>query len=662
MVLASASGRKGSVDALNDVRQMMQQRGVEAFIVPSEDSHNSEIPPNAFKRREFITGFTGTAGTAVITNDTALLWTDGRYFTQAENELGSHWVLMRAGEDNVPEVKDWLIQQLEPAARVAIDPTVHSAKNAAELSEYLSMHGSLQLVHIDTNLVDAAWGDERPTMPSTQVRIHPLSLAGEAVHSKLDRMVEKMSEEGADVLVATALDEVCWLFNIRASDVENTPLVLSYAIVQRTADADGFRATLYTNSDRIPSNVMQSHLHASGVRVKGYDEVVPDVRAAAEAGRKVWADSSIVNAIVSNAAEEGAKAFVNSANNKAKRHGNKKQKLSDEERCASDKAEDEFVIDKQSPVVPAKARKNSAEIQGMHEAHIREGVVMAQFWSWLQHEVANGQQHSEEGAAKALEEIRHKQDGYFEPSFPSILGDGPNAAIIHHRASTERKISPKSMVLLDAGGQYDCGTTDATRTVHFGEPTAHQKQCFTRVLKGHIAVDRMVFPDGTAGHAVDSHARYELWQAGLDYRHGTGHGVGACLCVHEGPQRISPQTHVQEPLVDGMIVSDEPGYYEEGAFGVRIENLVRVKEASTQFNFAGKTFNCFETLTKIPYQARMMDPSLLTDSELDWIDEYHKQVWTDVSSRLPDNSDAKIWLAEHTQPIRQQLGLTTVAQ
>ena len=651
MVLSSDA--KGSESTLASLREMMQRRGVDALVVPSEDPHNSEIPPNAFKRREFLTGFTGTAGTALVTAESALLWTDGRYFTQAEHELGPHWSLMRAGEDGVPELKEWLVSSMPASSScVAIDPSVHSDRFASDLSSHLSENSSLSLSYLDSNLVDDVWSSDRPPLPCTTVRIHPPELAGEYVTSKIDRMVESMSNEGADALVASALDEVCWLFNIRASDVENTPLVLSYAMLRKNADSDGYKATLYTDSTRIPDDVMQ-HLHSSGVRVKAYDAIASDVHSVASQGCKVWADSSIVNAVITDAAERGAKAFADSAKNKAKRHGNKKQKLTDEESEAT--SDESFRVDKQTPIVAAKARKNDAEIRGMHEAHIREGVVMAHFWSWLESEVAEGSNHSEEDAASALEDIRHKQQGYIEPSFPSILGDGPNAAIIHHRASSERQIGSGSMVLLDAGGQYDCGTTDATRTVHFGQPTEHQKQCFTRVLKGHIAVDRMIFPDNTAGHAVDSHARYELWQAGLDYRHGTGHGVGACLCVHEGPQSISPRTHVQEPLVDGMIVSDEPGYYEEGSFGVRIENLVRVKEASTQFNFAGKTFNCFETLTKIPYQAKMMDKRLLTEIELHWIDDYHQKVWDDLSPRLESNSRAMQWLSEHTQPIRAQL-------
>lgn len=615
----------GSKDALESLRQQMKGENVDAVIVPTEDPHNSEIPPNAFKRREFITGFTGSAGTAVVTHDRALLWTDGRYFAEAERQLGVHWALMRAGEPDVPEVKEWLADNLGKGATVGIDPRVHTSKAAGELRERLE-GAKVQLRFLDRNLVDDVWGDLQPPLPRTELWVHPERWAGESVSSKLARMREEMANEGADLLVASALDEVCWLFNIRARDVENTPLVLAYATLGESS------AYLYTDTGRVPESVRE-HLRGSGVEVREYDDVVKDVEQAAADGCKVWADPGIVNAVVTDAVERGGK----------RRAGKKRKKRDD--------GDGEGLLAKRSPVVMAKARKNAAELEGMREAHLREGAVMAQFWAWLEGEVAAGREHTEEGAANKLEELRAQQEGYIEPSFPSILGEGPNAAIIHHRASNDRTIGKESMVLLDAGGQYDCGTTDATRTRHMGQPQEHHKECYTRVLKGHMAVDQAVFPENTAGHQLDSHARYELWQHGLDYRHGTGHGVGAALCVHEGPQSISQRSTAQDPLCEGMIVSNEPGYYEDGSFGIRIENLVTVREASTAFNFAGKRFLAFSPLTFIPLQHRLLARHLLSDADLSWIDRYHQQVWDTISCRLPKDSPALAWLKSNTQPL-----------
>lgn len=314
------------------------------------------------------------------------------------------------------------------------------------------------------------------------------------------------------------------------------------------------------------------------------------------------------------------------------------------------------VIEASSPVVAAKAIKNDAELEGMREAHLRDAVALCDFLHWIEKEVSSGRTLTEVDVDVQLTARRAQQAGFVEPSFPSIAGANSNGAIIHYRAQPEtcKTVDSETLLLLDSGGQYDCGTTDITRTMHFGTPTAYQKRCYTRVLQGHIALDQAVFPEGTPGAALDAFARMALWKDGLNYRHGTGHGVGAALNVHEGPQSISMRFNITVPLAERMVVSNEPGYYEDGGFGIRIENLVTVKEIDTPHRFGGVAYFGFNVITLVPIQTKLIDLSLMTDADVAWLDSYHKKVWEQVSPRLADKPEVLEWLRINTRPIKEQ--------
>ncbi|EEH54876.1 uncharacterized protein MICPUCDRAFT_44647 [Micromonas pusilla CCMP1545] len=565
----------------------MKNAGVDAFLVPSQDPHFSEYVATCYERRAWVSNFTGSAGTALVTRDEALLWTDGRYFLQAEKELGEEWTLMRGGQPGVPEPKAWLRDSMPKNSKVGVDANVHSLNEARALRAALEAVGS-SLVCVETNPVDEAWGADRPEKPTAPLRLHAAEHAGKSVEDKLAEVRERLKKNDADYLVVSPLDEVAWLFNVRGGDAECNPVAIAYGLVG-TSDA-----TLYVDERKVSD----------------------DVRA-----RLVTA-------------------------------GKKRKTAADDADAADAKPPRSAIKEGVSPIPLAKAVKNEAELKGMLEAHLRDGVAMASFWCWLDAEAAAGRTHDEHEIGTVVSGFRAKQAGFIEESFATIAGEGPHGAIIHYRASkaTARDVTPDSLLLCDSGGQYDCGTTDVTRTHHTGTPTAFQKEAYTRVLQGHIGLSTAVFPIETSGFVLDAFARRSLWQAGLDYRHGTGHGVGAALNVHEGPQSISPRFGNPTGLLPGMILSNEPGYYEDGGFGIRIENLLVVKEAPTSHTFGDKKYLMFEPLTFIPIQKKLIDWSLMSGAEVKWLNEYHARVWELVSPRVEDE-DVKAWLREATNPV-----------
>lgn len=605
LAFAAAAGHAGGL------RAWLREHRLDAFIVPSDDPHLSEYVADCFARREWISGFTGSAGTAVVCGDGALLWTDGRYFLQAEQELGSDWQLMRSGQPGVPSIKEHLTKSLPKGARVGVDPLVHSAQFATDLRSALKS-GGMELVSVEKNPIDVMWGDDRPAFPGAQVRVHPLEYAGEDVPSKLKKLRQAMEEEGAEAIVICALDEIAYLFNIRGGDIECNPVTLSFAVVTRSG------ATLYVDSAKLSPQVAE-HLTASGVTSAPYESALHAVQKLGEAEStvKVWVDPARTTAAFYEAVPE------------AKR------------------------VTTVSPIVLAKALKNDRELAGMREAHVRDGAAVAEFLHWLEGEVGGGGEVSEVEVDERLTAFRACRKGFLDVSFPTIAGADGNGAIIHYRARSETcgTVKRDSMLLLDSGGQYLDGTTDVTRTMHFGEPTAAQKAAFTRVLQGNIGIDTAVFPEGTPGFLIDSFARRALWAAGLDFGHGTGHGVGAALNVHEGPHSISPRGANSTPLKPGMIVSNEPGYYAAGEFGIRIENLLTVKETGMRNEALGKSFLGFEKLTLIPIQKKLINVDEMTPAELDWLDAYHATVWDIISPHVDGASGAKEWLREATLPI-----------
>jgi len=611
---ATSNGAKGAEKDLNllALRKIMEEKNLDAFVIPTADPHQSEYPPHCFARREFITGFTGSAGTAVVTKKNACLWTDGRYFLQAADELGPEWTLQKAGLPKTPKMSDWLKDNLEQGMRVGLDPFVHAANEVKELNSTLSK-GGLELVLEPDNPVDEAWVD-RPAFPTADVRIHPETWAGSPVPEKLKMVREEMDKHGGEALLVSKLDDVAWLLNLRGGDIESNPVFVAYAIVEK----DSVR--LFVDGSKI-TDVVATHLAPNNVHIYRYDQVVEGVKEVVKSGKKVMFDPVGTSVALEQAAKAGS------------------------------------FVEAPSPFDLGKAIKNDRELEGMKEAHLRDGAALAKFWSWMDVLTKNGETVDEYVAGGELANFRAEQVGFIEPSFPSIVGEGPHGAVIHYRASKQsaRDIKAGSILLVDSGGQYDCGTTDVTRVYMFGgdeyKPTDFQKEVYTRVLKGHIALDQTIWPENTPGHVLDAYARRPLWEIGLNYMHGTGHGVGAALNVHEGPHSISPRYTNQVALQEGMICSNEPAFYEDGSFGVRIENLLYVTPKETKHNFNDVKYLGFEKLTYVPIQQKMVNIDLLTDDEIEWLNTYHQEVWEKISPRLTDEPVALDWLFEHTQPI-----------
>ncbi|CDF37200.1 unnamed protein product [Chondrus crispus] len=519
---------------------------------------------------------------------------------------------MRAGLPDTPTIPDFLAKTLPKGSAVGIDPFVHSIDSAKALRKALEEVGC-SLVGLEVpNPVDVVWGEERPAQPNGAVWLHGVRFAGETAQEKIGKLREQMKEKGCDHVLFSMLDEVCWLFNIRGDDIPHCPVVMSYALVSKE------EARLYVDKEKLGEFVEEA-LVKEGVTVLPYEQVLGDVGGiAARESEKIWLDPSSTSQALSDAAAEAG-------------------------------------VRETTPVQMAKACKNEAELRGMREAHLKDGVALSSFLCWVENYVSSGENTiSEVDAAAKLREFRAAQEGFLATSFGTIAGSGPNGAIIHYSPTPGEcgYISNKDVLLLDSGGQYEDGTTDVTRTMHLGgSATEHEKECYTRVLQGHIAIDNAVFPEDTTGLMLDSLARMPLWSIGLDYRHGTGHGVGACLNVHEGPQSISPRLGSNRAgLKAGMILSNEPGYYEDGNFGVRIENLLIVVKKNTAHEFGGKDFLGFERLTHAPMDTRMIMTNLLSDSEVRWVNTYHEDVWQKLSPRMEDGQ-YKEWLWEKTRPL-----------
>lgn len=583
-------------------------------------------------RRAYISGFTGSAGTAVVTKDKAALWTDGRYFLQAEQQLGSSWILMRAGNMGVPTTSEWLNSVLAPGCRIGIDPFLFSADAAEELKEAISKRKHELVYLYECNLVDEIWKASRPKPPNKLIRLHDLKYAGLDVSSKLSSLRSELAGAGASAIVISMLDEVAWLLNLRGNDVPHSPVMYAYLIVE----IDG--AKLFIDNSKVTSEVME-YLKNAGIDLCPYESILSEIESLAARGGGLWLDTSSINAAIVNTYRSACDKYFSERG-----HQNETERSNGESSgpCA---------VYRSSPISLAKAVKNDAELEGMRNSHLRDAAALAQFWSWLEEEILKDVVLTEVQVADKLLEFRSMQDGFLDTSFDTISGSGANGAIIHYKPEpgTCSVVHADKLFLLDSGAQYHDGTTDVTRTVHFGEPSSRQRECFTRVLQGHIALDQAVFPESTPGFVLDAFARSALWKIGLDYRHGTGHGVGAALNVHEGPQSISFRFGNMTPLLKGMVISNEPGYYEDHSFGIRIENLLVVKEVDTPNNYGGLAYLGFEKLTFVPIQTKLIEVSLLSDAEINWVNDYHKQVWEKVSTLL--DGSARQWLWNNTRPL-----------
>ncbi|XP_064631174.1 xaa-Pro aminopeptidase 1-like isoform X2 [Lineus longissimus] len=591
---------------------------IHAYIIPSGDAHQSEYIAPHDNRRSFISGFTGSAGTVIVTEDHAALWTDGRYFLQATEQMDENWTLMKDGLPETPSQADWLKKILPNGGRVGFDPLLVSFDVWQPLYKQLKTGGH-QMALVNQNLIDLIWEDQPPP-PNNGLMVLSTKYTGMSWQDKVAEMRVKMKEKDCCALVLTALDEVAYLFNLRGSDIQFNPVFLSYAIVGLE------NIWLFIDEDKVDDPAVQDHLNVNNtsegalkVTLQPY-EAVKEVIAqlVAKEKQKIWISRSSSTALFNI--------------------------IPKTRRC-----------EVQSPVAVMKAVKNETEIKCMRKAHIRDAVALCEYFLWLEKEVPKGNL-TELTASDYLEELRSRQEDFVSLSFDTISSSGPHGAVIHYKVTpeTDRPLSTDELYLCDSGGQYKDGTTDVTRTMHFGTPTDHQKKCFTRVLKGVIQLAAAIFPNGLKGLMLDTLARTHLWDIGLDYLHGTGHGVGAFLNVHEGPCRISPKVTASEiGLKEGMILSDEPGYYEDGSFGIRIENLVVVEKADTEHNFKNKGFLTFDTITLVPLQQKMLVPELLTEKEIDWINDYHEQCRTVVGDELKKQGkmDVYDWLIRQTQTI-----------
>lgn len=602
---------------LSDLRKLMKDHRLIAYIIPHQDAHNSEYISEADERIKFICNFDGSAGTCVVTASQALLWTDGRYFNQATQQLPSEWTLMKDRLPGTPKISEFLTKL--GSGLVGIDPLLTSVATFKDLEK------KVQIECVTTNLVDAIWGAEQPTRSLAFVKDHPVAYSGQSRSEKLKLLRDEMAKENVSTMLVCALDEIAWTLNLRGSDIDYNPIFFSYLCIE-----SGGKTTLFVDSHKIEDQ-LRTLLTADHVDLKPYSEFIPYVSVLTEKS-KIWIDPDTANLAVYQAIP------------------------------ASCTKHEETL-----PIVLFKACKTAVEVEGMRNCHVRDGAAETKWMHWLMTEAMNDESkythHTEVTLADKLEDFRKEMDKFQGLSFGSISSFGPNAAIIHYHARTINcaPADPTKIYLIDSGGQYLDGTTDVTRTVHFGTPSAEEKDAFTRVLKGVIQLTLTKFPPGTTGPALDAIARHALWQVGLDYRHGTGHGVGSFLNVHEGPCGISPATFsarsqsLKTALKPGMILSNEPGYYEDGNFGIRIENLMAVVESETPFKLGAKEQKMltFETLTMIPIQKRMIEIELLTEREIEWINLYHSQVLEKLTPFMTE--DELVWLKGETAPIAKEV-------
>ncbi len=587
---------------VTEIRQWLQAEQLDALLIPHEDEYLGEYIPEHNERLAWLTGFTGSAGAAIVTKDTAVVFVDGRYVVQVRQQCPTE-VFEYAHLIEQPPLS-WLINALPPHSKIGFDPRLHSQAWLDKAQNTVA--DQLQLVPLEKNPIDVNWHD-RPAAKLSQAVIMPEDRAGESSESKRTRLMGKLAEHKAQAVVLTSLDSIAWLLNVRGNDVPSLPILLSTAILH-----DDQRIDWYINPARVSEAVRQHlgenvHIHAPETLAQGLTAL---------AQQKVMIDSTTSNAWINETL----------------------------------KAQQVQCIESSDPCSLFKAAKNAVEVAGMQACHRRDGAAMARFLAWLDSEVAQNRYWDEADLADKLWTFRQLDPMCQEVSFDTISAAGSNAAMCHYNHKNQEKpekLTPNSLYLVDSGAQYLDGTTDITRTIAINTPSNDEKKLFTLVLKGHIALSCARFAKGTAGSQLDALARQYLWANGYDFDHGTGHGVGHYLNVHEGPQRISKAPNTVA-LLPGMVLSNEPGYYRADAFGIRIENLELVKEIATTGDMPVLGF---QSLTRAPIDYRAMDLSLLTDSELAWVNGYHQTVWDEVSPLLTDDTDTLSWLKNATNAL-----------
>ena len=593
---------KSTSQKIHTIQSLLESHELDATIIPTQDPHGSEYVADRWKRREFTSGFTGSAGTLVVTRQSAALWTDSRYYLQASQQLeGSPIRLQKEGQRGVPEIHEWLSRVLEEGARVGINPEVFSMAHRDTLQEDLEKVG-MTLVSLSSDLVDQVWGQELPASPSEPVTAHPLRIAGTPAGEKLRKLRGEMAQRDCGLHIVSALDQIAWLLNLRGADIAFNPVFVAYLAITENG------GILLTEGNHFPGD--PKDLLPPDIEVRPYDGLFDALKQLAPDVEKIWLDPTTTNARVGDMARE----------------------LSLE------------VVSRESPVPGWKARKNPSERIGMQNAHIVDGVAMVRFLHWLDR-VAPIEDLNEWQVAKELHNLRSKGEGFKGLSFETISAYGANAAIVHYAPDPESSatLARKGLLLVDSGGQYTGGTTDITRMVALGDPNHREKTLYTTVLRGHLLLSRSVFPKGTDGYQLDVLARAPLWSQALDYGHGTGHGVGAALNVHEGPMSISRRKNLT-PLEVGHVVSIEPGYYAPGELGIRVENLVHVEEWPEDTEFLH-----FVPLTLCPYNRKLILTNLLDTRDIQQIDRFHEKVRERLSPHV--EGEVESWLHWATAPL-----------
>lgn len=590
---------EGAQKKLTQLRQRMKEHGLDFYYVPSSDAHNNEYVPKAWQRRAWISEFTGSAGSALIGLKNAYLWTDSRYFLQAENQLDKTQFQLMPQSPGKPSVDQWLSAQKSPL-KIGVDPKVMTIAEAQRFEKSFAASGH-EMIPIAENLIDSIWENQ------AKIETHPILLldlqyTGETANSKIQRLFKALKEMNIENHVISALDAIAWLCNIRGRDIEFNPLVIAYAIIQSGS------VFLYLNTD-ILSDEDRQYFDSQKIQVKSYSNFAQDLK---NIRGKTLVDPKLSSTWIL-------------------------QELNTD------------VILQNSPITLMKALKNPTEQKGMQEAHRLDALAVCQFLYWLENHWQNA---TEISAAEKINALRKSNPNCRDLSFTTISAYGDHGAIIHYSVDekSNRPLGNHSLYLVDSGGQYWQGTTDITRTLHLGEPSRTQKHHYTLVLKGHLALRHAVFPEGTTGDQLNALAHLPLWREGLDFAHGTGHGVGCFLCVHEGPHSISSYP-TAVPLQAGMTVSNEPGFYLRGEYGIRIENVCLITEAKFRENSSENygPFYQFEDLTLVPYEKNLIEKDNLSAQEIAWINEYHEQIYSTLALDLP--KEIAEWLKGKTAPI-----------
>ena len=584
---------------IESLRKVMKEKHIDAFIIPSSDNHGSEYVSEYFRVRAWISGFTGSAGTVVITLKEAHLWTDGRYFLQAADQIKeSEFVLERMGEPGVKTYTQWIVDNLSSGDTVSFNGKVLTTYELHEL-EGAFKEKSIN-IRPEEDIFNELWND-RPTMPREKVFIHEVKYAGKTLLEKLSQVRDELQRESVDNFLLASLDDIAWLLNLRGNDVKCNPVFLSYLLLKKES------CTLYIDKEKLDNKVI-TYLNENGVEIKEYEDIINDLK---KLSGSIVFDSSKTNVWLASSIPSG----VN-------------------------------IKEEKAITTLLKAKKNKVELKNIENAHVKDGIAMVKFLKWLDENVGK-EEITEISASDKLEAFRAEGDEFVEISFDTIAGYGEHGAIIHYKATedTNVKLQPKGLFLVDSGAQYLDGTTDITRTIALGDLTQEEKDDYTLVLKGHLNLGNALFLEGTQGCRLDILARRALWNRGLDFKHGTGHGVGYFLSVHEGPQQIRKDLSSVE-LEEGMVISNEPGIYRGGSHGVRIENLIAVEyRAENEF---GK-FMGFKEFTLCPYELRAINKELLNSEEIQWINDYHKKVFNTLSPYL--NEDETAWLKNATKSI-----------